>query len=188
MVFSLFEWANLVQSVDPKGFMGNSFAVLSVCRYQHHQLISNLNYTFITLDSRKCDNLFTREPAEWIAVQVVAIGMISLALGAFIMFWLPLISCQQLEGPPDVLTEASAGVSLVQAPFSPHRFPDEDPAGPVDKWLVDTIIHARPRPPFRVALISVISGPLPIWFHYFAQSVASSENTGSGKQASYYLR
>lgn len=61
--------------------------------------------------------------------------------------------------------------------FNVNRFPDEDPSGPIDAWLRDTVIPPRPSTP-RVAMVTVVTGALPSYTNFIARTAAYQAKKG----------
>ena len=61
-----------------------------------------------------------------------------------------------------------------------HRFPDEDPNGPVDAWLNRiSIPPIDSHTPHRVALVCLwLERELPDWFDYFAAAALPASKKG----------
>ena len=66
-----------------------------------------------------------------------------------------------------------------QARLNVNLFPGEDPAGPIDRWLSETVIppiEAGTVP--RVALIAVWVGELPPWLDYTVRTMSFAADKG----------
>ena len=56
----------------------------------------------------------------------------------------------------------------------PERLPSEMSTGEVDHWFSNIEIPPRTKAPFRIALITVVLGPLPETIDYFLKTAAKA--------------
>ena len=79
-------------------------------------------------------------------------------------------------------------MTATQARLEVHRFPGEDPVGPVDGWLLSTHMAPRGAGPYHIALITLWLGELPPWMDYTFKSISYAREQGLAPLFSELLR